>query len=90
MYGEYLRRARATGDARVHLMRALDGFRVLGARPWAEKAYGIPPEQIIGAISETKFGMIDGMPALTRLPKIDFVDDGKACGITFAKRGKRR
>jgi DNA-binding CsgD family transcriptional regulator len=37
-YGEHLRRARATGDARVHLTRALDGFRVLGARPWAEKA----------------------------------------------------
>jgi ATP/maltotriose-dependent transcriptional regulator MalT len=37
-YGEYLRRARATGEARVQLGRALDGFRVLGARPWAEKA----------------------------------------------------
>jgi DNA-binding CsgD family transcriptional regulator len=36
--GECLRRARATGDARVHLGRALEGFRVLGARPWAEKA----------------------------------------------------
>lgn len=37
-YGEYLRRARATGEARVHLGRALEGFRVLGARPWADKA----------------------------------------------------
>lgn len=37
-YGEYLRRARVTGEARVHLGRALEGFRVLGARPWAEKA----------------------------------------------------
>ena len=37
-YGEHLRRARATGEARVHLMRALDGFRVLGARPWTDKA----------------------------------------------------
>ena len=37
-YGEYLRRARATGEARVHLGRALDGFRVLGARPWADEA----------------------------------------------------
>ena len=34
VYGEYLRRARATGEARVHLGRALEGFRVLGARPW--------------------------------------------------------
>ena len=36
----YLRRARATGEARVHLGRALEGFRVLGAQPWAEKAAG--------------------------------------------------
>jgi hypothetical protein len=37
-YGEYLRRARATGEARVHLGRALEGFRGLGARPWMDKA----------------------------------------------------
>jgi DNA-binding CsgD family transcriptional regulator len=37
-YGEHLRRIRATGEARGHLMRALDGFRVLGARPWQDKA----------------------------------------------------
>src|SRR3954452_22654884 len=37
-YGEHLRRARATGEARVHLTRALDGFGLLGARPWQDKA----------------------------------------------------
>ena len=37
-FGEYLRRARATGEARIHLGGALEGFRVLGARPWADKA----------------------------------------------------
>ncbi len=37
-YGEDLRRSRATGEARVHLQRALDGFRLLDARPWMEKA----------------------------------------------------
>jgi phosphoserine phosphatase len=52
-------------------------------RPWAEKAYGIPPEQIVGSIAETKFGIVDGQPVLTRLPKIAFVDDGpgKPVGI---------
>src|SRR4051794_7425681 len=39
-YGEHLRRTRATGEARRHLLNALDGFRVLGARPWAETAAG--------------------------------------------------
>jgi DNA-binding CsgD family transcriptional regulator len=37
-YGEHLRRAHATGEARVHLRHALDGFRLLDARPWVEKA----------------------------------------------------
>jgi phosphoserine phosphatase len=52
-------------------------------RPWAEKAYGIPPEQVIGTISETKYGIVDGKPVLTRMPKVDFVDDGpgKPVGI---------
>jgi DNA-binding CsgD family transcriptional regulator len=37
-YGEYLRRMRATTEARVLLMRALDGFRVLGAQTWVERS----------------------------------------------------
>jgi phosphoglycolate phosphatase-like HAD superfamily hydrolase len=53
-------------------------------RPWAEKAYGIPPDQVIGTITEVKFQMRkDGEPVLMRTPKIDFVDDGpgKPVGI---------
>jgi phosphoglycolate phosphatase-like HAD superfamily hydrolase len=52
-------------------------------RPWAEKAYGIPPEQVVGSISQVKFEMKEGKPVLMRMPKIDFVDDGpgKPVGI---------
>jgi len=52
-------------------------------RPWVEKAYGIPPEQVVGSSIETKFEMRDGKPVLVRLPKIDFIDDkeGKPVGI---------
>jgi len=53
-------------------------------RPWAEKAYGIPPEQIVGSMSQVKFGFDrQGQPALMRLPKVDFIDDGpgKPVGI---------
>ncbi len=52
-------------------------------RPWAEKAYGIPPEQVIGGTIKTKFELRDGMPVLVRLPEISSVDDnaGKAIGI---------
>jgi phosphoglycolate phosphatase-like HAD superfamily hydrolase len=52
-------------------------------RPWAEKAYGIPPDQVVGTISQVKFEMKGGEPVLMRTPKIDFVDDGpgKPVGI---------
>lgn len=52
-------------------------------RPWAEKVYGIPPEQVIGSSQEVKFEMRGGQPVLVRMPKIDFVDDGpgKPVGI---------
>ena len=52
-------------------------------RPWVEKAYGIPPEQVVGSSIETKFEMRDGKPVLVRQPKINFIDDkaGKPVGI---------
>ncbi len=52
-------------------------------RPWTEKVYGIPPEQVVGSSIETKFEMQDGRPVLMRLPQVDFVDDkaGKPVGI---------
>lgn len=52
-------------------------------RPWAERVYGIPPEQVIGSSIKTKFEIRDGQPVLVRLPEIDFIDDkaGKPVGI---------
>lgn len=52
-------------------------------RPWAERVYGIPPEQIVGSSIKTKFEMRDGKPVLVRLPEINFIDDkeGKPVGI---------
>ena len=40
-------------------------------RPWAEKVYGIPPEQVIGSSGKMKLEMRDGKPVLIRLPEID-------------------
>ena len=59
-------------------------------RPWVEKAYGIPPEQVVGSIAEVKFELKDGVPTLTRLPKVAFVDDGpgKPVGI-YRNIGRR-
>ena len=52
-------------------------------RPWVERVYGIPPEQVIGSSIRTRFEMRDGVPVLVRLPEIDFIDDkaGKPVGI---------
>ena len=53
-------------------------------RVWAEKAYGIPPEQVVGSSGVTQFKIgADGRPVLMKLAKIEFVDDGpgKPVGI---------
>ena len=52
-------------------------------RPWAEKVYGIPPEQVVGSTIKTKFELRDGKPVLVRLPELNFIDDkaGKPVGI---------
>jgi hypothetical protein len=52
-------------------------------RPWTEKVYGIPPEQVVGSSIRTKFELRDGKPVLVRLPELDFIDDkaGKPVGI---------
>ena len=52
-------------------------------RPWAEDAYGIPKDQIIGSSIKTKFDYNNGKPVINRLGEIDFIDDkeGKPVGI---------
>ena len=52
-------------------------------RPWTERVYGIPPEQVIGSSIKTKFELRDGKPVLVRLPELNFIDDkeGKPVGI---------
>jgi hypothetical protein len=55
-------------------------------RPWTEKVYGVPPEEVIGSSIKTKFQMRDGIPTLFRLPEVNFIDDkaGKPVGINEA------
>ena len=52
-------------------------------RPWTERVYGVPPEQVIGSSIKTKFELRDGASVLVRLPEINFIDDkaGKPVGI---------
>ncbi len=53
-------------------------------RPWTEKTYGIPPEQVVGSSGVVKFEMgPDGKPVLMKEAKVEFIDDGpgKPVGI---------
>jgi phosphoserine phosphatase len=52
-------------------------------RPWVEKVYGIPPEQVIGTSVKTKLELRDGRPVLVKLPELFFFDDkdGKPVAI---------
>jgi phosphoglycolate phosphatase-like HAD superfamily hydrolase len=55
-------------------------------RVYADKVYGVPPEQVVGTALATKFGHAkDGKPELTKEPKLLFVDDhaGKPEGINL-------
>jgi phosphoserine phosphatase len=76
---ELLRYLRANGFKTY----IVSGGGVEFMRPWVERAYGIPPEQVVGSTIKTKFEMRDGKPVITRLPEIDFIDDkeGKPVGI---------
>ena len=53
-------------------------------RPWTERIYGIPPEQVVGTSSVTRFEVRpDGTPVLMKEAKVEFIDDGpgKPVGI---------
>jgi phosphoglycolate phosphatase-like HAD superfamily hydrolase len=53
-------------------------------RPWTERVYGIPPEQVVGSSAVTKYVMqAPDRPVLMKEPKVEFIDDGpgKPVGI---------
>ncbi|WP_237065260.1 HAD family hydrolase [Microbulbifer guangxiensis] len=52
-------------------------------RAYAEAAYGIPPEQVVGSSLKARYEMRDGKPAIVKLPEVNLIDDkaGKPVGI---------
>lgn len=59
-------------------------------RPWTERVYGVPPEQVVGSSVATQYELGPDGPVIMRLPRIAFVDDkaGKPVGIN-AHIGRR-
>jgi phosphoserine phosphatase len=52
-------------------------------RVFSEDVYGVPRENVVGSSIVTEYRLVDGKPALVRLPKLNFIDDkaGKPVGI---------
>jgi hypothetical protein len=59
-------------------------------RPWTEKVYGIPPEQVVGSSIKTKFELRDGKPVLVRLPALNFNDDKEGKPVAINQHIGRR
>jgi hypothetical protein len=59
-------------------------------RPWTVKAYGIPPEQVVGSQIKAEFVNKDGKALLMRLPQVDSIDDGPGKPVNIGRfLGKR-
>ncbi len=52
-------------------------------RPWTERVYGIPPEQVIGSVGGLKYEVRNGEPVIVKLSTLVLNDDkeGKPVGI---------
>jgi len=52
-------------------------------RPWTERVYGIPPEQVVGSSGGLKYELREGKPVIVKLPTVVLNDDkdGKPVGI---------
>jgi phosphoserine phosphatase len=52
-------------------------------RPWTERVYGIPPEQVVGSSGGLKYELRDGTPVIVKTPELIHNDDkeGKPVGI---------
>lgn len=54
----------------------VSGGEVEFMRAFAEKVYGIPPEQVIGTTFVTQYQLKDAEPSILRTPKLAHNDDG--------------
>ena len=83
---ELLRYLRANGFKTF----IVSGGGVEFMRPWTERVYGIPPEQVVGSSIETQFEIEKGVPTLNRLPKVHFYDDKAGKPIAINRHIGRR
>jgi len=59
-------------------------------RAYAEEAYGIPPEQVIGSSGRLKYQLRGDVPELLKLPAVDVVNDKEGKVVSIQKVIGRR
>ena len=71
LYGDGLSADARTGQPTVFRANGFKTFIVSGGgidfmRPWTERVYGIPPQNVVGSSGKVKFELRDGKPVLLR------------------------
>jgi phosphoglycolate phosphatase-like HAD superfamily hydrolase len=59
-------------------------------RPWTEKTYGIPPEQVVGTSGGLKYELRDGKPVIVKTPELFFMDDKEGKPVAIQRHIGRR
>jgi phosphoserine phosphatase len=59
-------------------------------RPWTERTYGIPPEQVVGTTGGLRFEMRDSGPVILKLPDLVLNDDKEGKPVAIQRHIGRR
>src|SRR5262249_47310900 len=59
-------------------------------RAWAERVYGVPPEQVVGSSVKLKYELRESKAVLARLPQVNFIDDGPGKPVGIEQHVGRR
>jgi phosphoglycolate phosphatase-like HAD superfamily hydrolase len=59
-------------------------------RAFAEDAYGIPPEQVIGSMGKARYDIVEGEPVIMKDPGIAFIDDKAGKPVAIMRQIGRR
>jgi hypothetical protein len=68
----------------------VSGGGVQFMRPWTDRVYGVPPEQVVGTTGKLELEMREGSPVLVKLPAVELVDDGEGKPVGIQMRIGRR
>jgi phosphoserine phosphatase len=59
-------------------------------RPFTERVYGVPRDQVVGSSVKTRFELRDSQPVLMRLAEVNFVDNGPGKPVGIGQQIGRR